>query len=113
MKLPLEPMDGMPTNLLDQTGLRVARCDFDGTVNADAIMNAVDIRLAVNEHATLLTENAALKREVERLRGELANVVIHTAHLPGAKYELLEGLLASCERIAKAALSTHPLNTKG
>lgn len=34
------PMAGMPTNILDEGGLRLARCDFDGVFNADAESNA-------------------------------------------------------------------------
>lgn len=33
-------MAGMPTNILDEGGLRLARCDFDGVFNADAEANA-------------------------------------------------------------------------
>lgn len=33
-------MAGMPTNILDEGGLRLARCDFDGVLNADAEKNA-------------------------------------------------------------------------
>ena len=36
----LLPMAGMPTNILDSGGLRLARCDFDGVFNAEAEENA-------------------------------------------------------------------------
>lgn len=42
-------MAGMPTNVLDSSGLRVARCDFDGDFNhPEAIANAKRIIECVN-----------------------------------------------------------------
>jgi hypothetical protein len=43
--------------------------------------------------------------EVARLREALVKVVAHTGYMPGADRELLAGLLASIDRIARAALS--------
>lgn len=40
-KGPWLPMAGMPTNIIDASGLRVARCDFDGDfTHADCLANA-------------------------------------------------------------------------
>jgi hypothetical protein len=43
--------------------------------------------------------------EVARLRDALVKVVAHTGYIPGAERDLLVGLLASIDRIARAALS--------
>lgn len=53
----------------------------------------------------LTSQLAALKSEVERLREAMRRVLAHSVHLPAAKYELLEGLLASVKRISTAALA--------
>jgi hypothetical protein len=67
---PWLPMAGMPTNILNSSGLRVARCDFDGDVNhKDAIANSAYISAASPEVVLKLlveierleAENAALK----------------------------------------------------
>jgi len=50
------------------------------------------------------TDVPALVAEVRRLRGALQNVCVHTGHNPSASKELLAELLASCQRIALAAL---------
>lgn len=48
MMLPLDTMAGMPTNILDQTGKRIARCDYDGDFCAEAAANAAYIIKCVN-----------------------------------------------------------------
>jgi hypothetical protein len=54
--------------------------------------------------AAARTDVPALVAEVRRLRGALQNVCVHTGHNPSASKELLAELLASCQRIALAAL---------
>jgi hypothetical protein len=53
-------MQHMPTNILDQSGLRVARCDFDGdATHPDAQDNAKQICQAMNSRVDLV---AALEK---------------------------------------------------
>ena len=54
--------------------------------------------------AAARTDVPAMVAEVRRLRGALQNVCVHTGHNPSASKELLAELLASCQRIALAAL---------
>ena len=70
MMLPLVPMAGTPSNVLDQSGLRVARCDFDGQWKPACDANAAYIIKCVNEHERL---EAALRASTElvRLQDEL------------------------------------------
>lgn len=96
-------------------------------------MNKVELREALVGHADWLemvgaaegrttipllrSAAAALERleELEadnkRLRRGLENALIHTARLPHAPRDLLEGLLASVTRICKAALSMDAAST--
>lgn len=52
----------------------------------------------------LLREAAELRAEIARLRAALGKVRAYTSYLPGARRELLQGLLGSVERIVDAAL---------
>lgn len=52
----------------------------------------------------LLADNERMREDKARLAGVLVNIIMHTAHLPGAPNDLLAGLLASVRRIADAAL---------
>jgi hypothetical protein len=73
---PWLPMAGMPTNILNAAGLRIARCDFDGDFDhSDARANAAYIVAASpDEVLKLLDENAALKADVERLMKEISRL---------------------------------------
>lgn len=51
MILPLDHMAGIPSNILDQSGLRIARCDFDGQMCQEANDNAAYIIKCVNEYS--------------------------------------------------------------
>lgn len=48
----------------------------------------------------------ALLSRIARAESALAKVIAHTAYLPGCERVLLTGLLASCERIARSALTS-------
>jgi len=65
-------MAGMPTNVLDSGGLRVARCDYDGDFDSpEAHANARLIARApamLAELTALTAERDALRKDVERLR---------------------------------------------
>lgn len=69
------------------------------------VTSAATVQLA-RENAMLRAALAAAERERDEAREALRNALIHTAHLPLAGGELLEGLLASINRICKAALAT-------
>lgn len=74
MLLPLTEMHGIPTNLLDQSGCRMARCDFDGTVNVDAIKNAKYIKRAVNSYADMLAALQAIVASDDQAYADLASM---------------------------------------
>jgi outer membrane murein-binding lipoprotein Lpp len=70
---PWQPMAGMPPNILNDAGLRVARCDFDGDfAHSDAHTNAAYI-VAASPDAILklIAERDALKQELEAARGQV------------------------------------------
>ncbi len=66
---PFDLMDGMPTNVLDASGVRIARCDFDGnfdhpecTANA-RLFSAADALLASCIEVESETPDDSYKRE--------------------------------------------------
>lgn len=62
-------MAGMPTNVLAASGIRVARCDFDGDFShPETRANAEMIVRAVNSHDELV---AALKRLSKQMLGRV------------------------------------------
>jgi hypothetical protein len=72
MKLSL--MSGMPTNILDESGMRVARCDFDGDFEShEATENAHYIVRCVNSYEDLRNQNAELLKALR----DIANTNWH------------------------------------
>lgn len=65
MILPLSNMYHIKSNILDQTGLRIARCDFDGQMCDEADANATYIIKCVNGYGALRT---ALNESTDMLR---------------------------------------------
>ncbi len=59
------------------------------------------------------SEIPALRARVARLEGALRGVIAHTGYLPWADRELLAGLLASVDRIARAALAPDAARKEG
>lgn len=65
MLLPLAAMAGIPSNVLDQRGIRIARCDYDGEMCPEGDANAAYIIKCVNSYADLQADNAKLRACVE------------------------------------------------
>jgi predicted nuclease with TOPRIM domain len=98
-------------------------CDCCESLTTDALDAGGHMQCrSCTEAATLRAQVAALTKDNDdihelaehyrvengRLREALSKVVMHTARLPLATPELLNGLLDSCERIARAALKQPP-----
>lgn len=62
MLLPLAAMAGIPSNVLDQSGMRIARCDYDGEMCPEGDANAAYIIKCVNSYAALQADNAELRK---------------------------------------------------
>lgn len=73
-------MAGMPTNVLTDGGLRVARCDFDGTVNAEAECNARGI-VALHNSYPALAAAARMGLELASRVKELEVEIAHQKHI--------------------------------
>jgi hypothetical protein len=67
MPAPWDVMAGMPTNVLAASGIRVARCDFDGDFShLESVHNAAFIVLARNAFDVMMRRGWVLdRREVE------------------------------------------------
>lgn len=70
MLLPLAAMAGIPSNVLDQRGIRIARCDYDGEMCPEGDANAAYIIKCVNSYADLQADNAKLRACVELYANE-------------------------------------------
>lgn len=93
MILPLAHMHNIKSNVLDQSGLRIARCDFDGQMCAEADANAAYIIKCVNGYDALRT---ALRESTELLRVALC--------MPdGEAYGFVEQIAANEAVLAKGS----------
>jgi hypothetical protein len=71
----------------------------------DIIVRGVAVCPECIEQGKVVFPEPEAIEEVARLREALVKVVAHTGYIPGAERGLLVGLLASIDRIARAALS--------
>lgn len=100
MLLPLDHMHGIKSNILDQTGKRIARCDFDGEMCAEADANAAYIIKCVNDRESLQAENQQLRdrlRKSTELLRDPSLLIFRTFRVDGYWRTLLTNQIAANE----------------
>lgn len=84
-----------------------SECQYDTIkrLRVENILRGDKLVKAASKIVDLRAELTTLRARVQKLEAAHRNILIHTAYLPCSPASLLRGLLDSCERIARAALT--------